>query len=584
MTTRDERERARLLADYCDARLANQRHDKASRDIRHEDLDELIDLARLMSDVEPDRARSFGRCSANREQPAGDGGLHSGRLRRVLWRAATAAAAILLASAAMFGFLRWREVPVSAAELLQRASAAEAHLALAPDVVMHRIAVVEERRPPETAVVSRHRVESWTRRGTSAAIEARRLFDEKDRLVGGVWVDAAGRRTVHSEDRIAWCARRASTVLVERLRCVTPASDYYVLTYVSARRRSRATLTIDRESLAATEETLIVREPDGLREFRAREARRELFAAATVAASVFEPNLETRDVVIPTPAPGPAAFGALPETTGTASPTDLDRLELDLVYRLHRLGLFLEQGGDIRRGTDGSLHVHATVTTVERRALLEQAFETPDDQYGVRLNVDVQTLAPVDELPQPAAVRFAYSLLKDHFAQSATTNDTDSSAIERAARDFATWAVERTTRTVSRAKALKTLATRWPPSKLSSVDLDAAVTWQSMIQDHALAIQHEAELLRVQLDAITKSLPPPTPGVASTARIKSISDVPKAVDRVADLVTGTDRAIRGAFQVCTLEPCPAVDLFDLRRKLLDIEALAAEFATPWSLR
>src|SRR5260370_8257204 len=101
----------------------------------------------------------------------------------------------------------------------------------------------------------------------------------------------------------------------------------------------KATLTLSRSDLHAIEETLLVKEGDGIREYRFTESSFERHSPETVAPKVFEPEPELLSSVEPTtpvskaeavvPTPGPQ-----PPTPTVATPD----LEVEALSLLHQTG------------------------------------------------------------------------------------------------------------------------------------------------------------------------------------------------------------------------------------------------------
>ncbi|HEX8294250.1 MAG TPA: RNA polymerase sigma factor, partial [Pyrinomonadaceae bacterium] len=104
-----------------------------------------------------------------------------------------ASLAVLVVAALLFTKLY--VPPVSAAEILRRAAAAENSNGLDAGQVQHRTVFVEEARADGRGAVTRRRVETW--QGGASGIRLRRLYDERGRLVAGEWTKSDGTSTLY---------------------------------------------------------------------------------------------------------------------------------------------------------------------------------------------------------------------------------------------------------------------------------------------------------------------------------------------------------------------------------------------------
>ncbi|MEP7342246.1 MAG: hypothetical protein ABI977_31240, partial [Acidobacteriota bacterium] len=235
---------------------------------------------------------------------------------------AAAFATFILLSIALLMRLQTPVTPtVTAAELLQKSIAVEARLA-EPTQVLHRTLSLEERDPAGGRVLARHRVEVW--QGTDRGAFARRLYDERDRLVAGEWAQADGSRKLYRrvdssqngksakrgketpaalpDDGLIWrleLSSRSFSALVGQTATATleDAANVYVLSYQLPPDGAvlKANLTLNKADLRAIGQELLLRIGDGnpqLREYRFVESGFQRLAATEVPAAVFHPDAE----------------------------------------------------------------------------------------------------------------------------------------------------------------------------------------------------------------------------------------------------------------------------------------------------
>jgi hypothetical protein len=201
-----------------------------------------------------------------------------------------------------------RTQPVSVPALLQRASLSERAVIETSGKVVHR-SVVVEKRDGSGRPVRRERIDVWQQGGRSV----KRVFDQRDRLVGGRWERAEGTAThiyrnaklqqVRSDvgdplaDDVIW----QLTPSVNGLARIIPSlddvfveqrPDVYVLHYENSGKSGNprlvnASLTLRRSDLRAVEQTLRVDRNGEVSDYRFVETAFELCPVAQVAANVF---------------------------------------------------------------------------------------------------------------------------------------------------------------------------------------------------------------------------------------------------------------------------------------------------------
>lgn len=627
MSERDEREQAQVLSAYWDASIVRRGTDKPDPPAPEAaaDLDELIDLARLVGSVDivprPEfggelLARVAGAIAAeSRKQPAetkpsrlrvsfeAAAGLAVLALRRPAFRVG---AAIALVSAL---FLPWLRGPrVSAAERLRDATVMEETGERGPDVVVHRRFNVEARRIKPEAVVARYRVDIW-RTGSAAGRvrEARRAYNAGGQLVGGEWTYTDGRRTVYRPGatpeaasppplasgeiwRLDPSAKSFSSLvtLPDKLE-VEELQGQYRLTYEAAQADTvkgllRATLVLDKTSLEARYQSLVVREAGEEREYRFTDAERQRVPARAVTRALFEPEPELLPAVVKSPLPEPRDALVLP----ALSEAEVDQLEMDALLRLHRLDACLHAPVRVLRTGPKALRVEGEVAGGDRVERLRKALASlgHSDAVRVELQPGAAHAPPAAHwtggaaAASPSAIP-AYPILRDYFSKELRVQASPADVEPRLAAvaiGYAQRALDRSARARAHAVAATSLVMRWSDRPLVSNDLDAAATWHSMVRDHARAVQHETEALRLELQPVFFA------GFAFDPAVDRVEEpglLPLAKE-LSQSVQLADQALR-AFFVVPADPAGAThpNRDSLWRALQAAESLARRLDAPF---
>lgn len=541
------------------------------------------------------------------------GTLGSGTIRWGALRPALAGVA-LVAALGVFAKLPWRTEPVSAAQILSRARTIEAAATSRPDLVVHRVLQLEERRLPDRVVRMRRRVEGWHsgRRG----VTMRRVYDERGRLITADAVRSDGTRTVYAAGQAPRVAGpgelpvlasatvwqwEPSAAAFERLGEVTSAAavrdegDRYVLTYdadldAGADGLVEATLVVAKHPLRPIAQTLVIREGGVAREFHFAETRRAEIPESNVPETRFQPDPELL--------PPPEAPAARPLERPAAVPKPIvdaravNRLEVDLLFTLHRLETCLEAPAEIASGANGPLAVTARADAGACRDRVRQAVDSQRDgdlRASIRFvpppphassSVDV-TAAQLEALPayRTLIARFAAAGLQN--PQGPRAGD-DAAAI--AARAFGTWALEHARRAHEEVLHLDGLTSRWSVEALAALDVDRVARWQDVVRDHARRLRRESEALRVQLGSLLARAadPPAHDPRDGTIAVHGPEQVRPAVVRLLELAAAHHDAVRQLLDPALTTPRVPVDVAALAASLQRAEAQAAWFDEPWA--
>lgn len=430
--------------------------------------------------------------------------------------------------------------PVSAAELLQRAAAAEESNALNSVQVQHRTVFVEEARAGGRGAVTRRRVETW--QGGASGIRLRRLYDEQGRLVAGEWTKSDGTSTLYRKGSAPTESGAASPAELltsgEVWRIEPTAANFKTLAagdkglkvdekpgaYVVGREPSAgdeglkgATVWLNKSDLHAFRMTLVVRRGGEAFEYRLIEGGLERKRAEEVPPAVYqlEPELLGTGK-----ANQGAAEGLKPGQNETAQQAPLNsrqtavasaELEVEVAYLLNRIKANLGEQVSMGRTTGGALRVEALVESEGRKDAILSALGPVLNNPAVV--VDVSTVAEAlarrereggrDTLTEREVVVGAGRIpadaeLRAHFAARLA----DGERVDAAIKQFAAQAMSHSRKALLHASALQQLVRRFTPEEVRALDAGARAKWVSMVREHAGAYRREVAALRAQLSAV----------------------------------------------------------------------------------
>jgi RNA polymerase sigma factor (sigma-70 family) len=550
-------------------------------------------------EVEPQPGRESVRRSVEKPGPAKDVPLRLRErlVRRLVWlRPATVA--VLLCLGAMSAWSIWRSPQVSAAEVIQTASAVESR-ALPAGLATHRILTVENRLLPEATIVARQRVEVW--RDETRGIKVERLFDEKNQVVAGLWTTRDGTRTSYRAGERPTVGTASEPLNKATLRDVwlheASASDFaalvgsdgnasievrdddYVLTYRSVPEPDegliQASLMVERSGHRATGGTIVLREDGETHQFTFSETSLTQVPTGMLMREVFEPDPvllyepPASAEVVPT-----AVRDATPESTLTT--VQIDQLELNSMYRLQRSRIWIGREATVTRTPTG-IAVTAIVPTEDRRTLLVQEFEELASGGGLRLQVDVASSVPepATSEPDPANLMLlpAYPALEKVIDASLPGE-----ARHAAMQALATSVLDAVAERRGRLDALRRLIDQWPETRLRQLPLESVVTWQVMVQEHAEAILQSTEGLWAQLGPVL-GLPAPADTTQDAAEFLSTVDgAVQTTLQLESLAGFQDDALRTALLPCRAVACAEADPERLRESFVALKFAASRFA------
>ncbi|MDT7810045.1 MAG: hypothetical protein QOJ70_3858 [Acidobacteriota bacterium] len=541
-----------------------------------------------------------------------------GWLRRLLGRftkpltvlspgAVAAVLAVLVVAALLF--TRLYVPPVSAAELLRRAVAAEESEAR-PGLVLHRTVFVEESKSVGgRSVVTRRRVETW--QGGASRIKLRRLYDERGRLVAGETTNSDGTGTLFrrgsppietngttahelldADDiwRIEPSAESFNTLgaSVEGLRVEDRLGTYIVgreLSSASEDGLVGASLWLNKSDLHAYRMMLVVRRDGVTVEYRLVEGGFEKRRAEDVPPSIYQLEPELLDATQATSNESGAAKSQRDDGAHTsllvphASAVASAELEVEVAYLLNQIKANLGEQVSMGRTTGGALRVEALVESEGRKEAILRALGPVLDNPAVV--VEVSTVAEalaksaraesgnVTEREVVAAGRIpADAELRAHFAARLT----DDARVDAEIKQFAARAMTHSRQALLHASALKRLASRFTPADARSLGTDARAKWLSMMREHAEAYRREVSALRAQLSSVFDA-----GGEGAASEAVDDANAPQAAERLLQLSYAQDAAVRSAFTISEGGGTAAgIKSQQFRRTLAASERLAAK--------
>ncbi len=603
----DEREQAKVVSTYADDLVTRRRENGPSGPPEtHDGLAEILDLARTVSAICIATPANFHdemwrRMTAADEAERKARGRWPSWIRLHLLRPLSALGVVAL-SLVLWMVFQLRTPRVSAAELLKASARAEAIRLERPGLVAHRAFTLHARRLPESTLIARRRVELWA--NPRSRVKARRVFDERDRLLAGEWTNPDGSRVVYEAGKPPQRERAtdAKPLTAETLwRWEPSASDFTALVVNLERIEAKATpagyqlafngeqgrvaeaeLALDKEHVP-TAQRIVLRERSGaLVEFRTTRSSADEIPESRVAHTTFDPEPE----LLPQP-----ALPTLPPKPVSAPLFAVDQIELQASYRLHRMVGCLARPGELRRDAAG-FRIGVVLASEECREAarpdLTALAETPGVSVDLSVagsrsgNAAVASSTPVDA----AAVKSipVYPKLYDLFARQALreaqpgARDVDA-AVAPLIAQFAQRTRERSGRALGYARELRRLTERWPPGALQRLGLDSAAMWRVMVRDHAQSLGQDCEVLLAQLQPVLGVAEPQQQDPVAPPR--NLTDVRRSVGELESLVEHNDAAIRQL-----LAPSQAGASPDLKRLARDMQRsarLARLIAAPWSL-
>ncbi|HEX9422019.1 MAG TPA: RNA polymerase sigma factor [Pyrinomonadaceae bacterium] len=486
--------------------------------------------------------------------------------------AITAVFALLLLATVVIVMRRHQPaVPVTAADLIQRATTAEEIAAANTSTATHRTLQIEERRGSlDGEVIARRRVELW--QSAARGVTVRRVYDDRGQLLAGEWTRADNVTTLYhhgARPQLRPSSPTRSSLNLDNVWQLSPSAkdftqlvgevqsvrleertNHYVLSFDNAGDASpyklvQTRLILGREDLHAVEQSLLVQQDNEIRAYRIIETSFERRPNDAVAPAMFEPESELLSSTEPelrNPKAETSASAPDPRTPAPVMATAA--LEVEVLQLLNQANAFMGEQVTVTRTPEGRLLVSGLVETEERKSELLGALASVRNNSAVKIDVETVSTAAQRERPKsPGNVTVdrveaiegtspLYAELKKKFP-------------EDEARRYADRVMVRSRQARRHALAMKQLTQRFSLSDLRTLPEADRARWIGLLQEHARAFQVELQALQRELQQVFPALS--EPGAVATGSIGGDADIQEAVRRLYDFSVSVDEDVRQSF-------------------------------------
>jgi hypothetical protein len=341
---------------------------------------------------------------------------------------------------------------------------------------------------------------------------------------------------------------------------------------------------LSRADLHATEQTLIVRQGDDVREFRFLEASFERRAPSTVAPKVFEPEPELLGESL-TRRSGDArtlteSSPSLPVAESPAAASAA--LEMEVLRQLDQAGAFYGEQLSLSRTPDGQLVVQGVVDSAKRKGEIRQALASFLKNPAVRFEVETAEEAQQKQARQARRGNVGSPSVSSVEVEQerATPADGDlrtyfsgnrlsGAQLEQEVRRFSDRALAHARQARRHALALKQIVERFSVEDLRTMDDSSRQLWRALIDQHARSIQQETESLRRELEPIF--FPGESRGGGGGG---NAGDIALAAKQLFEIAVSNDDLVRRSFTLGS-SGSPAVKSPQFARSLTSAINLAA---------
>jgi RNA polymerase sigma factor (sigma-70 family) len=536
--------------------------------------------------------------------------------KRRFWLGPVTVTALLTLLIAVLLLAKLSPSTVSAARLLRRSAAADEALAAQTGQLLHRTINLEERRGAGGEVVARRKIEVW--HSAEHKITARRVYDESGALIAGEWRGAGGDTLYRSgsQPRLRGEKQETKAISLDNVWLLDPsAKDFisligrtdvariderpaaYVISYSEKETAAppprglvRAVLVLSRADLHAIEQTLIVRHADDpeLREYRLTESSFERRAPGAVAPTVFEPEpvlvgseagTQGSDVTETMTAPPRPAVAATP-VLATAE------LEIEALQLLNQVGADMDDQTTLTRTSDGRLEIRGIAETDQRRVEILRALAPVIKHPALKIEIETMSEALRRQQRSQAAPSVVVTQRVEVTRVTIPVHEEllqyfggERSQADEQIRQFATRMLNRSRQALSQAGAIKRLGSRFSPEDLRDLSPEARAGWSNVIRAHARACEQEIKRLWLELQPIFFR------GRISSEEADEIAisddiELARAAERLFELVSANDQAIRSSFAVSTSSAeTTGIKTPQFSHSLQSAERLAAKIAS-----
>jgi len=333
---------------------------------------------------------------------------------------------------------------------------------------------------------------------------------------------------------------------------------------------------------------LRVRAEGGDQEYEIVETAFEVASLTALSPEIFPEQPEKQVDSSPTPAAVPTARPS-PSLALNVNPIPLTipparaaiataELEVEILRLLNQAGADLGEQVGVRRSGDGLLRVEGIVETGERKAEIRRTLEPVINHPAVRVEIKTVAEAIVDErrngneAPRPATEQRVEIQSGSMAAESELRSYFKS---DDEARQFAARMVSHSQRAMRHLYALKRLSNQFSAEELRSLGPEARAKWLALVRAHARAYRQEIAGLRQELRPVFFPSASET-AAPGGAEITDAASVLSAVTRLFELGSANDGVILSAFTTSTGDASiTAIKTGAFWQSLLAAEALAA---------
>jgi RNA polymerase sigma factor (sigma-70 family) len=532
-----------------------------------------------------------------------------------------------------------RVATVSAAGLLNRAiELAESFPGT--DRVVHQATFLEARKISTGELISRRKIDLW--RSPEKGLEARRVFDEKGRLLAGMWKRADGSTTIYrsnsapeslppiavepgngqpGDGRPGWQygaearQREGRSIAADELWRLDLSAAEFLLLIGDAKEASadqrqadymisysgsvtsmpglmKASLILGRDDLHATEQDLQVDRGGELFDYHFEEASIERRSSSSVPPAVFDPEPELL---------GPA--GKRKESVSNALSKKVERpakvmatigLEVQVLDLLYEAGADMGEQVSVERTPEGKLRVEAILESDQRKGEILRSLNPVLRDPAVRLEVSTVSEALRQQArrqQRPEATPAALTIETTGTVNARIPVDSDLArylsgrkapagrADEEEVRQYAARELHNSQQGMMHAYALRRLVNRFSKDDLRALDPDSRGKWLVMIRSHAASLAANLAGLRQDLRPVFSGVAGDGGSAVYEIQTGNDADLASAIQQLFDLCSEADKTVRSAFSI-TPDPSGATAIKGTKfwQSLVSAEAIATKVA------
>ncbi|MCS6806507.1 MAG: hypothetical protein RMM98_15790 [Acidobacteriota bacterium] len=311
------------------------------------------------------------------------------------------------------------------------------------------------------------------------------------------------------------------------------------------------------------EQILKVRTASGERQFEIAEVNFEIVGLQTLKPNFFEETPVSNAIVKVTKTEPSPEENETPESGGTSaasadtnaerpSPKNVEspkqiadaNLEVEVLQILSNAKADLGEDISVKR-EGGALYVRGLVETAERKSEILNALQRVRQNPAVRIEIQTvaEAVAKNKNQTKPSTVD---NLETKNLATAVENELVRKLGSEAEARRFATRTVNRSNQAMSHVYALRRLVRQFSPAEIKNLSPEARSKWLNLITSHARNFVAANAALYQDLDGVFDA---PTVSGAGGVEINSADDLPRAIESLFAIASGSDRVIRSAMTI-----------------------------------